>query len=293
MIVPLIATFLAGAGMYLLFGAATGAERSLPGKQDLICRVTPVAVKLMARAGLSGYPIRTVLAAMGAGAFIGAFGGWLFFGGLLPSLILGMFAASLPCTSLRVRRSTQKAEAAEAWPRMIDEIRLLCGSLGRPIPQALLEVGKQAPPTMRSAFQKAEREWLISTDFERTIAVLMSELADPTADTVCETLLIAHLVGGSDVQLRLSALAQNRHAELQARKDARAKQSGVRFARWFVLVVPLGMAMAGISIGDGRAAYQSADGQLLVAVGLLILVGCWFWSSRLIRLPETDRVFDA
>ncbi|MGH9060228.1 MAG: hypothetical protein ACRDZY_12045, partial [Acidimicrobiales bacterium] len=58
-----------------------------------------------------------------------------------------------------------------------------------------------------------------------------------------------------------------------------------------VLLVPLGMAVAGLSIGTGRAAYQTAGGQLAVAAGLLTIVACWVWSGRLMRLPEEPRVF--
>src|SRR6185436_1637157 len=101
-----------------------------------------------------------------------------------------------------------------------------------------------------------------------TVTLLKNALADPTADATCETLLVAYEVGGSDLDRRLAALAEDRTLDLQGRKDARAKQAGVRFARRFVLVVPLGMTLAGLSIGTGRQAYQTPLGQLLVVVGL-------------------------
>jgi tight adherence protein B len=69
--------------------------------------------------------------------------------------------------------------------------------------------------------------------------------------------------------------------------------AGVRFARRFVLLVPLGMAVAGLSIGTGRSAYETAGGQLAVAVGLLSVAGCWIWSGRLMRVPGEPRVFAA
>jgi tight adherence protein B len=174
---------------------------------------------------------------------------------------------------------------------MIEEVRLLTGSVGRSIPQAVLEVGRRGPVELRSAFEAAEREWLVSTDFARTTATLKTQMADPTADAACETLLVAHEVGGTDIDRRLAALAEDRMQDLQGRKDALAKQAGVRFARRFVLVVPLGMALAGLSIGTGREAYQTATGQLLVASGLVVIAGCWVWASRLMRLPEEERVF--
>ncbi|MGV3758680.1 MAG: type II secretion system F family protein, partial [Actinomycetota bacterium] len=176
--------------------------------------------------------------------------------------------------------------------RLLEELRLLTSSLGRSVPQALVEVGRRAPEELRPAFAAAEREWLLSTDFTRTVAVLKARLADPTADAACETLLVAHEVGGSDLDQRLAALIEDRVQDAQGRKDARAKQAGARFARRFVLVVPAGMALAGMSIGTGRAAYQTPTGQVLVVAAIGMVVACWIWAGRIMALPEERRVFD-
>ncbi|HLK41905.1 MAG TPA: hypothetical protein VKV34_01080, partial [Thermoleophilia bacterium] len=125
------------------------------------------------------------------------------FGGVLPSIVAGGFAATFPVASLRSRRERRRTEAREAWPRMIEEMRLLTGSLGRSVPQALFDVGRRSPEDMRAAFRAAQREWMISTDFPRTLAVLKKSLADATADVVCETLLVAYEVGGTDLDHRL------------------------------------------------------------------------------------------
>ena len=144
---------------------------------------------------------------------------------------------------------------------------------------------------MRPAFAAAHREWLVSTDFARTVAVLKQRLADPTADATCETLLVAHELGGSDLDRRLEALVEDRIQDVQGRKDARAKQAGVRFARKFVLIVPLGMALAGMSVGSGRAAYATPTGQLAVVAGIAMVVVCWVWAGSIMRIPEEERVF--
>ncbi len=245
----------------------------------------------LAQAGLEGVQAREFAAVMAALFVIGMAVAFALFGGLLPALVAGCFAATFPIASFRSRRENARAEARDAWPRMIEEIRLHTGSLGRSIPQALFEVGRGSPEELRPAFARAEREWLISTDFARTVAALKERLADATADAALETLLVAHEVGGSDLDRRLAALVDDRVQELQGRKDARAKQAGVRFARRFVLLVPLGMALAGLSIGTGREAYQTAVGQLAVVLGLVCVAGCWVWAGRLLRLPEEERVF--
>ncbi|HVE47904.1 MAG TPA: hypothetical protein VNA57_14305 [Acidimicrobiales bacterium] len=247
----------------------------------------------LAQAGLEEVDAKEFAGVMAVLFVVGAGLAYALFGGLLPAVVAGGFSATFPVASCRARRERRWAEAREAWPRLIEEIRLQTGSLGRSIPQALFEVGRRAPNELRPAFAVAEREWLLSTDFPRTVSTLKERLADPTADTTLETLLVAYEIGGSDLDRRLAALVEDRMQDLQGRKDALAKQAGVRFARRFVLIVPLGMALAGLSIGTGRAAYQTAAGQLAVAGGLAVVAVCWLWAGRLMKLPAEERVFGA
>jgi tight adherence protein B len=168
---------------------------------------------------------------------------------------------------------------------------VLVGPVGRPIPQAFLEVGLRGPDELRPAFRSAQREWALTTDFERTVTVLKERLADPTADATCETLLVAHEVGG-DIDARLEALAEDRRRDLRDRKEADAKQAGARLARWFVVLVPAGMALAGLNVGDGSAAFRTTGGQVLVMMGIGLVVVCWWWAGRIMQVPEDERVFD-
>jgi len=245
----------------------------------------------LAQAGLDDVRPGEFLAVMGALAVVGAALGFAIFGAPLPALVLAAFAASFPVASYRTRRRTRRAQAQEAWPRMIEEIRIRTGALGRSVPQALFEVGRRGPAEMQPAFAAAHREWLTSTDFARAVRVLKDRLADPTADVTCETLLVAHELGGTDIDRRLAALVEDRVQDVQGRKDARAKQAGVRFARRFVLIVPLGMALAGMSMGNGRSAYATPFGQLAVGAGIGMVVVCWIWAGAIMRLPEEERVF--
>ena len=226
-----------------------------------------------------------------AGLFvIGATAGGLVFGGVVAPVLVGAMVATAPIAGYRRRRAGRRQHAQEAWPRLIDQIRVLTSSAGRSVPQALFEVGREGPAEMHAAFDAAHREWLLSTDFQRTLEVLEAHLADPVADITCETLLIAHELGGTDLGRRLTDLAADRRTDVQDRKDAVAKQAGVRFARRFVLVVPAGMAMVGMSVGTGRAAYETPAGQVVVAVALALIAACWWWSGRIMRLPEEERM---
>jgi tight adherence protein B len=246
----------------------------------------------MARLGIEDVALREFGAVVLVLAFVGGATGWALFAGIVPAAACAAFAGGFPVASARVRAQTRRSRALEAWPRLIEELRILTGSLGRSIPQALFEVGLRGPEELRPAFEAAQREWLLSTDFARTVNVLKGRLADATTDAVCETLLVAHELGGSEIDRRLAALAEDRRIDCQGRKDARSRQAGARFARRFVLIVPLGMAAAGMSVGDGRSAYSTATGQVLVLVGIAVTVACWLWASRIMRLPTESRVFD-
>jgi tight adherence protein B len=222
---------------------------------------------------------------------LGATLGLALFGAPLPALFGGLFAASFPVAAHRQRRLARRSLAQDAWPRMIEELRILTSSVGRSIPQALFQVGANGPVELRPAFAAAHREWLLTTDFERSLVTLRAQLADPTCDATCETLLVAHELGGTDVDRRLADLAADRREDARYRKDARARQAGVRFARRFVLLVPLGMAAAGLSVGNGRSAYQTPLGQVAVLTAVGMVAVCWFWAGRMLRLPEEERVF--
>jgi tight adherence protein B len=244
----------------------------------------------LVQAGLD-VSVREFVAVTSVMAVVGVVAGLTLFGGPVPALAIGLCAGLSPVTSYRRRRRHRRAQAQEAWPRLLEEIRILTSGLGRSIPQALFEAGRGVPEGLRHGFDAAHREWLLSTDFPRAVAVLKASLADPTADAACETLLVAHEVGGSDLDRRLAALIDDRTLDVQGRKDARSRQAGVVFARRFVLLVPVGMALVGMSVGNGRAAYATGWGQVMVVLGVLAVAGCWFWAGRLLRLPEEQRVF--
>ena len=183
---------------------------------------------------------RDFVAVSAALAAAGALAAFAIFGGAVPAAVAAAFSGAAPVATYKARRDRRRADARDAWPRMIEEIRLQTGALGRSVPQALFEVGRRGPEELRGAFAVAEREWLLSTDFTRTVGVLKARLSDATADAALETLLVAHDIGGTDLDRRLAALVEDRIQDLRGRKDARAKQAGVRFARRFVLIVPVG-----------------------------------------------------
>lgn len=288
--IGLVAAALSGWGVYLLWSSLALGRRQLLAQAGSPRRADGQG--LAERVGLRpGEPRRLVLPTLGTAA-VAAGLGFVVFAGLAPAVAIGAFAAAYPWAALRARRRRKLEAASDWWPGMLEQLRLLTASAGRSIPQALIEVGRRAPEELRDAFGAAEREWLLSTDFERMVETLKDGLADPTADVVGETLLVAYEVGGG-LDRQLADLVEDRLVARAGRKDALSKQAGVRFARIFVLLVPVGMALAGLSIGSGRAAYRGSGAQLAVVVAVAAVVACWLWAGRLLALPDEPRVFTA
>lgn len=245
----------------------------------------------MRRGGLEDVSPTQFLSACGAAGTVAAALTMTVFGPGVSTIVVGTVAAAAPAGLWRRRRAATRETARECWPRLIEEVRVLTGSVGRPIPQALLEAGLRGPSEIRGAFAAAQREWALTTDFEQAVRVLKDRLVDPTADAVCETLLVVHEVGG-DLDARLAALADDRRMALRDHREAEVRQAGARVARWFVVIVPVGMAFAGLSLGDGRAAYSTTGGQVATALAVALIVVCWWWAGRIMRVPDERRVFD-
>lgn len=287
---------LAGTGAYLWVTAVLLGWRGLGpglGGADRLAARRRSPSDVLAQAGLDGVrPAQFLVASAAVGAVLGVVA-WGLFGGLPVAAAVAAVGALGPAAVVRRRQVRRREQARDAWPRLLEELRLQVVSVGRSVPQALVEVGQRVPDDLRPAFAASAREWQRSTDLDRALDVLKAQLADPAADAVCETLLVAHEVGGRDVDRRLRDLVADRTTDVQQRRDARAKQAGARFSRSFVLVVPVGMALVGLAIGDGRAAYAAGGAQLLVLLAIGGIAACWWWAGRLLRLPEPDRVFVA
>ena len=290
---PAALAALAGIGAYLLVTSVLLGWRHLRGPSTRRRPRSAPLAEALAQAGLADVHPRRATAVVGGSAAVGAALGATAFAAPVPALAAGVLGGSVPVALHRRRRAARQADAQDAWPRLLEELRVLTGAAGRSVPQALFDVGARAPASLRPAFAAAHRTWLLTTDFDQTLATLKAQLADPTCDVACETLLVAHELGGSDLDARLAALAEDRRLDAQHRKDARARQAGVRFARRFVLLVPAGMAVAGLSVGSGRTAYGTAGGQVAVVVGIGLTAVCWWWSGRILRLPRERRVFTA
>src|SRR4051794_34744553 len=135
-----------GYGMFLLYTAVAFGWRGVGvGPSVMASRRRPHLTDWLTQAGFDDVKPGELVAVSAALLVVGACVGFAVFGGAVPAVAAGLFAGTVPIASARGRRSRRRARAREAWPRMLEEIRVLTGAVGRSIPQALFEVGRQSP----------------------------------------------------------------------------------------------------------------------------------------------------
>ena len=204
----------------------------------------------------------------------------------------GALAAGCAVVGRRSVESARRDQARRLWPGLLEELRVLTTSGGRSLPRALLEAGARVPDPAGDAFRATEKAWRVSADFERSLRVLGDGLAEASTDIVCETLLVAHDLGGRDVGRRLARLAEDRRRDLATRDLAVAKLAGARFAPSVRRHRPVGH-------GRRRPGRRHRPGRVRHTLRASSspsprprsVAGCWLWAGRLLRLPEAPRVF--
>jgi tight adherence protein B len=182
---------------------------------------------------------------------------------------------------LKIKKETKiRVDALRSWPLILSELQLRIGTMGAPLPNALFSSGKSAPPTISKFFHQAERNFSITGSFDSALAILSKGLNDSGTSIVTELLSVAKDAPGSDLMTLISDLQEDRQAEWDRQSEYEARLAGVRFAKYFVIIVPLGMLGAGSAIA-GTGPYQSSLGQLGLVLSLLVLIATWVWASRL------------
>jgi tight adherence protein B len=188
-------------------------------------------------------------------------------------------------------RQQQNRLLRDVWPQLVDALRVDLTLTQVPLGDAFFAASARLPAPTRQRFVAAERVWRNTVDFPQALHVLARTCDDPFTDVVCESLRTMTLLPPAQMNRRLNDLARDLRTTVQYARDADATLAGARFARRFVVIVPVVMAAVGVWVGEGRAAYQTATGQLVGIVALVVMLGCWWWAGRLLTVPTPPRVF--
>ncbi|WP_022890555.1 type II secretion system F family protein [Agromyces italicus] len=191
---------------------------------------------------------------------------------------------------VRGRATRRRAANRAVWPDVVDHL-VASVRAGMSLPESVGALAELGPAPTRAAFSSFEREYRRTGNFSACLDGLKSELADPVADRIIETLRMAREVGGSDVTAVLRGLAGYLREDAALRAEVVARQSWIRNAARLGVAAPWLLLVVLASRHEAIAAYDSAAGAALILVGLGITLIAYRSMIALGRLPEERRWF--
>lgn len=245
----------------------------------------------LALAGLGGVRMPVVVAVC---LMLSAVGGAIVhavFGIPFLTAIGAVLGALLVPFVVRGRAARRRAANRAVWPDVVDHL-VASVRAGMSLPESVGALAELGPAPTRAAFAAFEREYRRTGNFSACLDTLKSELADPVADRIIETLRMAREVGGSDVTAVLRGLSGYLREDAALRAEIVARQSWIRNAARLGVAAPWLLLVVLASRHEAIVAYDSPAGAALVLVGLGVTLIAYRSMIALGRLPEERRWFN-
>jgi len=177
-----------------------------------------------------------------------------------------------------------KIEAIASWTEMVRDT--LAGAAG--LTQALLATAPICPREIREQVSSLANRLSSGADLTSALRSFADELADPLADVVVATLLMAATERAHRLGDLLGALAESTREEVTMRQAVEASRASARSAVRIVTGFSLGFV--GLMVLLARTylePYRTLEGQaVLVVVATLFAFGFWLMAVMVRARPE-------
>jgi tight adherence protein B len=198
----------------------------------------------------------------------------------------GISAAAVPWALTRTRAARRSRLIAEEWPGVIDELISALRS-GGTVTAAMSLLAESS----RGVISAGARDFMIAvsttSDVSGSLSLAKRVWASAVGDRVAETLRLAGECGGAGVMLGLVALARDVRRESSVQAEVRARAAWIRVA---AVVGALAPWIAVLVLGtrpEGRQAYGTIEGTLVLLIGYGVTVVAYLLVSR-IAAPATE-----
>ncbi|MPZ69240.1 MAG: type II secretion system protein F [Actinobacteria bacterium] len=236
--------------------------------------------------GLSAPKLLTGLVVAALSAFVLATG-------LTSSTAIGIAGAvlgsTIPLSFLRARSQRRRRLFRDAWP---DALASLIASVraGVSLPESCSALAERGPTELRNGFQALLSTYRSTGSFPNGIHSLTRTLADPIADRVGASLLLAHEVGGSDLVRVLRTTSDFVLEDARIRKEIEARWSWTVTAARVAAAAPWVVLIMMATRPEAARAYDSPSGMLVIAGGGMATFVGYRMMLRAARLPEERRL---
>lgn len=239
-------------------------------------------------AGLAGVPLTVICVVMATVAVIASALAAMMIP--LPSIVpLGfVVGCGVPIVALASARNRRRQRARALWPDVIDSIRVALRS-GSTLADAVTAAATIVPKEWRTAWTELESNLRRGSDVDSAMRRLQRALADPIADRVVESIVVAREYGGSALPAVLAELGRSVRRESAMRHEVQSRQSWVRHAATLGVVSPWIVLALLSSKPENREAYSTIAGTLLIVVSAGVSAVAYFVMRALGSIREPAR----
>lgn len=212
-------------------------------------------------------------------------------GAPVPALALGLLASAIPVQIVSSRERRRRSELAAMWPDLLAHIRSSVAA-GSALPDAYLDAAERIGGPFATDLDAIRRDLMFGGGFRPAMARVRLRFADPIADRVTTTLTIANETGGSRVGEVLAALSASVAGETRLRSAHEAALTEQRWTAGVALGAPWVILALSIATNpQASRAFASAEGSVVVGVGLCATVVGYVLTRRLASLSDPPRMF--
>jgi tight adherence protein B len=276
-----------GTALMGLLGAGIGLGLTLivAGCSRVTLRLPRWARRFTGRRGRDPHRTRWLLAAGGVGVVVAVVTGWLV-GGILAALA----TAGLPrvfSSNTAHARIVARIDAIASWSEMLRDTLSAAAGLEQAIVATAATTPDAIRPEIRELVVRLERGDRLAPSLRH----LARQLADPTADLVISSLVLAAEKQARQLAELLGELAAETREQVSMRLRVEAGRARTRTSVRLIIGVTLAFAAGLVVLNRSYlAAFDSAAGQLVLAlVGGLFAVAFW-WLRRMAEHQVPARI---
>jgi tight adherence protein B len=188
-------------------------------------------------------------------------------------------------------RATREGKAMlQVWPEVVDH--LISGTqAGLSLSEAIAALSTRGPEIIRADFLDFKISLLETGDFRQGIEKLKNRFHSQTSDQILEAILMAKIMGGSELLEIFRTLGDFTRQDLALRKEIEIKHGWIKNSAHLASVAPWLLLLLLSSQPGTVDSYSRPGGVLILSLGLLMTLVAYLWMGRLGRLPEAPRIF--
>jgi len=245
--------------------------------------------RLLHQAGVDGVGVAQLVAAQFGCALVAMVAVLLLTRTVAVAACFGVFAFLAPAVLLRRMRRRRLVALRDVWPEAIDNLASAVRA-GMSLPEGLAGLAERGPAELRPAFARFAASYRASGRLGECLDALELDLADPVGDRVCETMRMAHEVGGSDVGSVLRTLSELLRSDARTRAELETRQGWIVNAARLAVAAPWAVLLLLGTRSTTLSAYDSGGGALLLVIGAAVCLLAYRLMLRIGRLPDEPRV---